>query len=120
MRKKLITVSEEDFGIDYDEEYEEYVGDYVLREWTFGEREDIIELSSVQKVDTKTSEITVEMKSSKFRVFVLQACLRSAPFKTTVKAIRGLPIALAEYLFEEVSELNETMSDGTAKKFKSG
>lgn len=120
MRKTILSVTEEDFEDSYIDDYEYLIGDYIVREWTFGEREDIIEMASVQKIDPKTKEMEIQMKSSKFRVLTLAACMESTPFgKATIKMIRGLPVFFAEYLFAEVSKLNEVVTEDSLKKFKS-
>lgn len=119
MKTKLLTITEEQFGDVYDEDYEYLLGDYKLQEWSFGEREDIIEMSSIQRINPRTKEMELSMKSSKFRVLTLMACLKTAPFgKVTNKAIRDLPVFIAEYLFEEVTDLNEAMSEAQQKKFR--
>lgn len=119
MKNKIVTITEEKFGEAFHEDYDYLLGDYKLREWSFGEREDIIEMSSVQKLNNKTKEMELSMKSSKFRVLTMLACIREAPFgKVTNKAIRDLPVFVAEYLFDEISELNESMSEDQQKKFR--
>ena len=119
MKNKLVSITEEQFGDAYHEDYEYLLGDYKLQEWSFGEREDIIEMSSIQRINPKTKEMELSMRSSKFRVLTLMACIKEAPFgKVTQKSIRELPVFVAEFLFEEVSDLNESMSEAQQKKFR--
>ena len=119
MKNKLVSITKAKFGDAYHEDYEYLIGDYVLKEWSFGEREDIIEMSSEQKLNTKTKDVDFKMKSSKFRVLTMMACIKEAPFgKVTSKTIRDLPVFVAEYLFDEISEFNESMSEEQQKKFR--
>ncbi|KKN31651.1 hypothetical protein LCGC14_0821690 [marine sediment metagenome] len=119
MKNKIVSITEEMFSDAYHEDYEYLLGDYRLQEWSFGEREDVIEMSSVQRIDPKTKQVDFAMKSSKFRVLTMLYCIKEAPFgKVTQKAIRDLPVIVAEFLFESVSELNESMTEEQQKKFK--
>lgn len=118
MRRKTIEIKKEKFGKKYDESYDPFIGAYVLQEWSFGDREDILEMASTQKIDPKTKEIDFGIKSSKFRVLALVACVKEAPFKVNAKTIRALPVFIAEYLHDEVSALNEVMTEAELKKFR--
>ncbi len=119
MRTKIIEITEKQFGKNYDDAYEFVLGAYTLQEWSFGDREDILEMASTQKINPKTKEIDFGIKSSKFRVLALVACIKKAPFAVNVKTVRALPVFVAEYLHDEVSALNEVMTEAELKKFRS-
>jgi hypothetical protein len=124
MKKETIRVKETDIMSflgteDVPEELQDYVGQYEISEWTFGERERIIGNSSKQVVG-EDGKIISTMDSSVFRLEVMRTCIKKCPLKTapTNKYISGMPTWLGEAIWEKVSSLNDrTMDSEEAKKF---
>lgn len=102
-------------------ELQDYIATYELREWTFGERERIIGLTTKQEVDEEgTIKSTID--SSKFRLAVMGNCIRmvstlmSAPTKVFLEE---MPVWMGESIWFKVNALNEkSMNKSEAKKFQ--
>lgn len=107
MEKKILELTKEHFGEKFKPKHEPYLGVYEISEWTFGEREDIAEQSSIQKKDKKTGEVDVKMQSSKFRTLTMVKCTKTAPFVANYKNVRDMPIIIAEWLYSHIDELND-------------
>ncbi len=117
MRRKNISITQETFGEYYlPEEDDKYIGDYLLQEWSFGDREEVIQQASDQELDTDTGKYVVRMRSKDYRVLQILYCLKKAPFKVTEKAILSLPNSIADKLLKEIAIINEAISDDEEKK----
>jgi len=112
-----IEIKQEWFGDKYiPEKHEKYLGEYLVEEWNFGEREEVMELSSEQVTDD-AGAIKFIVRSSKFRVNTLLKCIKNAPYKVSIANIKKMPIGVAEFLYDVVSDLNEAISGEELKKF---
>lgn len=109
-----IELDKEAFGEGYNEMYAPYLGAYRFEQWTFGDREDVIE-QSAEQVKTSKGDFDMVMKSSKFRVLTISKCLKEAPFKINYKTIRSVPVVLGEWLYEKSAEVNGAMGEGEFK-----
>jgi len=127
MREETLRVKKEDVAKflevtieNVPELYDDYCGNFVIREWTFGERERIIGDSSEQIVDGDTGKVKSRLISSIFRLSVLKNCVKLTPLKSapTEVYLKDMPVWLGEALWEKVNSLNETMSKDEGKKFK--
>lgn len=116
MRKRIVKITKATFGKDYDElDDKPFIGEYKIREWTFGEKEDILELASEQNVG-EDGKIKFSIKSSKYRILQLLTCVRKAPKKVTEEFIRSMPNSVASLLNSAVEEVNKDFSDEEEKK----
>ena len=116
LRSNDLVLEKADFGSKFRKEYEPYLGAYRFEEWTFGEREDVIEQSSETLKAKKGEKMEIIMKSSKFRALTVSKCLKIAPFKISVKNIRDAPVVITEWFYKKVAELNEDMDVDEIKK----
>lgn len=114
MKNKVINISEEVFGKYYDKSYKKFIGEYHIREWNLGIREDIMEAAS--DIVVSDGEQQFKMKASMLKISTLMGCIIKAPFKTSKENLRELPPALADYFYEEISELNESFTVEELKK----
>ena len=120
MLTRKLELVKEAFGTKWREEYTEYLGSYTLTEWRFGNREEVLEASSdMKKVkDGKKTKSESEIKFSRYRTTTLLYCIKSAPFTVSMKAIKDLPVGLADFFHEIVDELNDDgISAEELKKF---
>jgi hypothetical protein len=116
MFKSNIELTKEDFGEKFDpKRHEQYLGEYEFQEWTFGDREDVIEQASDQIKD-KDGSMDIIMKSSRFRVLTILKCTNKAPFKITLKSLRALPPALGEWMYTKCNDLNDDFDLDEIKK----
>ncbi len=107
MLKTTVELTKEDFGEKYNpKKHDKYIGEYEFEEWTFGDREDVIEQASEQVKDAK-GNLDIIMRSSKFRSLTIQKCMKKAPFKITITEIRKCPPALGEWLYRKCDDLND-------------
>jgi len=98
--KKMLKGADEDF-------ISRYAGKYVIKEWNFGEKQDILEMCSVQDFDVETGDIKVNIKSSLYNILQLKTCLREAPSPVTEEFIRELPNRIGAKLLSLVQEVNK-------------
>ncbi len=120
MLEKTIELVKEAFGKKWRQEYTKYLGTYVLTEWRFGNREEVLEASSdMKKVkDGKKNKTESEVKFSRYRTTTLLYCIKSAPFTVSMKAIKDLPVGIADFFHEIVDDLNDDgISAEELKKF---
>jgi hypothetical protein len=118
MRTKELEIVKELFDEDQLLHYEKYIGTYVIKEWSFGEREQVLEEASDVQIDAETNKSKFQLKPSKTRIATIKACLLSAPFEVTAGELRDLPNWLGEYLYDEISELNEGGDDSILEKLR--
>lgn len=112
MRKKTITISNLD---GYEQEVKDkYLGTYVIEEWTFGQKEDVTELSSEQVKD-KDGETTFKIKIGKFRINQMLACLVSAPKPINLDYIRGMPSRVGDKISAEITELVKELDEDSVE-----
>jgi len=120
MITKTIELEKRTFGKKWRKDYEKYLGTYILTEWQFGSREEVLEASSdMKKVkDGKKIKTESQIKFSRYRTTTLLYCIKSAPFTVTMKAIKELPVGIADFFHEIVDELNDDgISAEELKKF---
>lgn len=117
MRRKKFTIDNSTFGEHYiPEEDDKYIGDYLVQEWTFGDREEVVQQASDQELDGDTGKYTVRMRSKDYRVLQILYCLKKAPFKVTEKNILGLPNSIADKILKIIGDVNEVMEEDEEKK----
>ena len=120
MLESTIELVKEAFGTKWREDYENYIGTYVLTEWRYGKREEVLEAASDMKKikDGQKTRTESEIKFSRYRTTTLLQCIKSAPFTVSMKAIKDLPVGIADFFHEIVDELNEDgISAEELKKF---
>ena len=118
MRTREIEISKDLFDKDQLALYEKYVGTYIIKEWSFGEREQVLEEASDVQIDTDTNKSKFQLKPSKTRIATIKACLVSAPFEITGAELKAIPNWLGEFLYEEISELNDGDGDSILDKLR--
>lgn len=118
MRTKELEISNELFDEDQLVLYEKYVGTYVIKEWSFGEREQVLEEASDVRIDPDTNKSKFQLKPSKTRIATIKACLLSAPFEITAAEIKAIPNWLGEYLYDEINDLNDGDGDSILEKLR--
>jgi len=109
-------MTKETFGEKWNDKYEAYLGNYEIDEMNFGEREEVIE-ASLEQVEDKNGTIRFVQRMSRYRVNLLLKSIRKAPFKVSVPNIKKLPIAIAEFLSDVASNLNDDLKGEDLKKF---
>ena len=120
MLTKTIELIKEAFGDKWREDYTDYLGSYTFTEWRFGAREEVLEASSdMKKVkDGKKTKSESEIKFSRYRTTTLLHCIKSAPFTVSMKAIKALPVGIADFFLDIVEDLNDDgISAEELKKF---
>ena len=118
MRTRELEITNELFDENQMVLYEKYVGTYVIKEWSFGEREQVLEEASDVQIDAETNKSKFQLKPSKTRIATIKACLLSAPFEITAAELKAIPNWLGEYLYEEISELNDGDGDSILEKLR--
>ncbi len=120
MLTKTIELVQEAFKEKWREDYRKYLGTYVLTEWRFGNREEVLEAASdMKKVkDGKKTKSESEVKFSRYRTTTLLHCIKTAPFTVSMKSVRALPVGLADFFLDIVEDLNDDgISAEELKKF---
>jgi hypothetical protein len=77
-------------------------GEYVLREWTWGEKNVVADRSVVY--DPATDRFRVD--TAAFNELMLEATLVQAPFEVTLDELRDLPAPIGDALLEAVQHIN--------------
>jgi hypothetical protein len=117
VRRKKVKITKKTFGKYYDEELDGYmVGEYLVQEWSVGEKEDIIEMSASQSYDKDEEAFDIQMNSAEYKILQFLACLKKAPFEITRESIRGLPASIGDKLFAAISEVNTLEDEDETKK----
>lgn len=96
MKKLKFTIEDID-----DEDYKKYVGDYIVREWTWKERADIVEDASTTKTDAK-GDIDMTINSKNLLYGQLRKLLVKAPFDITQEEIDNLPVEVGEIIIKHI------------------
>jgi len=117
LKRKKVKITKKTFGKYYDDEMDSHlVGEYLVQEWSLGEKEDVISLSSSQKYDKEEEEFDIQMDSAEYKVLQFLACLKRAPFEISRESIRGLPASIGDLIFEAISEVNKVEDAKETKK----
>lgn len=117
MKRIKFSITKKHFGDYYEPEFDDkYIGDYMVQEWTFGEKEDIVQRASEQSFDSETGKYGFKINNKEYRTLQLLSCLKKAPFRIVEKNIYAIPNSIAELIMDKISEVNETLNDSEEKK----
>ena len=112
--KKTFEITKKWFGKRYSDEYEKYIGRYVMRELNFGETLQAQNMSIEYSKDGKRGKPNLQL----VQINNLLLGMEEAPFKVNYPNINKLPRKLGMYLATIFMELNSDEEEEEEDKKK--